>query len=139
MAGRAGRRALSPLIASVILIAVTIVGGLLVYQYFQRSSEALIAAGETMFIKVSDVLVDANNRLVYIEVTNGYDNIVTILDAAYFDAQGNRVDLGLNINAQVEPGGKYTITAVVPSNAVAVAVVYSVDGEILVTEPAPLR
>ncbi len=138
MAGARARRGLSPLIASVILIAITIVGGLLVYQYFQVSSESLIAAGETVFLRVSTVPLDAVNVLVYVEATNGYMEPITIIDMQYYDATGAAVPLNQQLNIVVEPGGKATVTAVIPSDAVAVSIVYSVGGEVLVSEPVKI-
>ena len=136
--GGKGRRALSPLIATVILIAVTIVGGLMVYQYFQRSSEALIAAGESLFMKVTDVTLDSTSKLVYIEGTNGYEVSITVLDVVYYDKTGAQVPLNQALNLQVGPGDKFTATAVVPVDAVAVAVVYQVEGQTLTSEPVQL-
>lgn len=138
MQGRGTRKGLSPLIASVILITITIVGGLLVYQYFQVSSESLIAAGETVFLRTSYTVLNDGSKLVYIEATNGYRKPITVLDVQYYDAQGIEVAAGLQLNVTVKPGGKTTITTVVPANTVAVAIVYSVDGEVLVSEPVQL-
>ena len=138
MQGGRRRKGLSPLIASVILIAITIVGGLLVYQYFQVSSESLIAAGETVFLRVSYTVLDNGSKLVYIEVTNGYRKPITVLDVQYFNAQGIDATAGLQLNALVKPGGKATLTTVVPADTAAVAIVYSVEGEVLVSEPVQL-
>ncbi|MCE4610713.1 MAG: hypothetical protein F7B17_01935 [Desulfurococcales archaeon] len=138
MQGKGYRKGLSPLIASVILIAITIVGGLLVYQYFQVSSESLIAAGETVFLRVSYTVLDNGSKLVYIEVTNGYRKPISVLDVQYYDIQGGEVAMGLQLNTTVKPGGKTTITTVVPEIATAVAVVYSIDGQVLVSEPVQL-
>ena len=133
-----GRRGLSPLIATVILIAVTIVGGVLVYQYFQSSSEVLISAGETVFLRVNDIPVTVDTRLVYIEVTNGYGEPITLTDVVYYGSAGSLTPLNLNLASVVEPGGKYTVTVTVPADAVAVAVKYIVDGRELVSEPMRL-
>jgi len=53
VAGRRSRRSagISPLVATIILIALTVLGGVLIWAYFQRTTGGLIAAGEKLDVQ----------------------------------------------------------------------------------------
>ncbi|GAB6147571.1 archaellin/type IV pilin N-terminal domain-containing protein [Stetteria hydrogenophila] len=137
------RRGLSSLIATVVLISATIVGGLAVYNYFQKSMDTVAATSATLALSVRSEYLNADTRLVFIEATNLYDVPVNITSVYVVDGNGGHVQVPAGsvrgAPVTVEPGAKATIIAAVPSSATAVYLVYQADGKILYTEPAPLR
>ncbi|MEM4738325.1 MAG: archaellin/type IV pilin N-terminal domain-containing protein, partial [Acidilobaceae archaeon] len=71
-------KGLSPLVATLILIAFTVIGGILVYEYFTKTSEGIMSSGEQLIVTASKSYVDGSRYLVYVEVTNNYRTNVTI-------------------------------------------------------------
>jgi flagellin-like protein len=135
------RRGLSPLIATVVLISATIVGGVLIYNYFQESVAQLRQLGENVVVSVNSVFLNETSRMVYIKVTNAFAQPVTITGVKAFKGDGSTSLVGLQAPQRIEPGGVASLTIVLDETAartVAVSVVYQVDGETLESEPVKL-
>lgn len=130
-------RGLSPLVATIVLIAMTVVGGVLVYNYFQRSATNIIATGETLVASANSIYLGNNTLLVHVEVTNAYDRPVSIRGISYVDATGS-INRASTVNVVVQPGDKATFTVIVPSSAKAIIVDYSIDGNLLQSSPVKL-
>ncbi|WP_062661965.1 archaellin/type IV pilin N-terminal domain-containing protein [Aeropyrum camini] len=108
MGGRS-RRGLSPLVASIILIAFTIIGGFVVYEYFMSSSESVMAAGEGVIVNANTVYVSNSEKLVYLSGVNGHSGTITITQVKYYmpDGTPQTVDLSQNGGTiTVKPGDK---------------------------------
>jgi len=139
--GRVGaRRGLSPLVAAVVLISATIVGGMLVYQYFQNSIQKAQALANGITIAADAIPLDSNTTLVYVTVTNNYDKPVQVTGAIGVLADGSSSRLqpvnGTTLPVTVAPGDKTTVTFTSASNIKAVSIEYVVDGVTHTSEPA---
>ncbi|BAN89983.1 archaellin/type IV pilin N-terminal domain-containing protein [Aeropyrum camini] len=141
MGGRS-RRGLSPLVASIILIAFTIIGGFVVYEYFMSSSESVMAAGEGVIVNANTVYVSNSEKLVYLSGVNGHSGTITITQVKYYmpDGTPQTVDLSQNGGTiTVKPGDKFTIDLLLPADAAAATLVYTTDtGETLSSPPVSL-
>ncbi len=141
MRGRIGaRKGLSPLVAAVVLISATIVGGMLVYQYFQNSIQKAQALANGVTIAADALPLNSNTTLVYVTVTNNYDKPVQVTGAIGILADGTSEKLqpvnGTSLPVTVAPGDKTTITFTATSGVKAVSIQYSVDGVTHTSEPA---
>jgi flagellin-like protein len=134
-----GRKGLSPLVAAVVLISATIVGGMLVYQYFQNSMGKAQAMAEGLTISADTIPLSSGKTLVYVTVINNYDKPVKITGAQALDQNGTQVTLtptnSSSLPTTLEAGGKTTIIFTADTIPKAIAVTYVVDGTQHVSEP----
>ncbi len=142
------RKGLSPLVATVILISVTVLGGLMIYTYFQDSVDTMQGLSERVITTVT--LVDAGvSKLAHIEAVNGYKGDIAITGVLGIYPNGTQVRLPVVdpatgntvtvLNVTLPPGEKTSLTAVVADPAIAaVTVEYSFQGQTLIGEPAAL-
>jgi hypothetical protein len=79
VAGRRSRRSagISALVATVILIALTVLGGVLIWAYFQRTTGGLIAAGEKLDVQAVPQ-VAGTWKIVDMKMTNLHSVPVTL-------------------------------------------------------------
>jgi hypothetical protein len=79
VAGRRSRSSvgISALVATIILIALTVLGGVLIWAYFQRTAGGLIAAGERLDVQAVP-LVSGTWKLVDMKMTNLHSVPVTL-------------------------------------------------------------
>ncbi|MCE4612537.1 MAG: hypothetical protein F7C07_01710 [Desulfurococcales archaeon] len=141
VSGRTWRRGLSPLIATVVLISATIVGGVLIYNYFQESVAQLRQLGESVVVSVNNVFLNETARMVYVKVTNAFSQPITITGVKAFRDNGSVSTINLQAPQRIEPGGVASLTIVLDestASTVAVSIVYQVDGETLESEPVKL-
>jgi len=102
-----GRKSLSNIIGAVILIAATIVGGLMVYSYFQRSMGAFMSMGNGVTVTASATPIGNGGELVYIKVINNEPQSITLKEVVFVLSNGTSED------AYIESGNNgYTITTV---------------------------
>ncbi|MGC9209669.1 MAG: archaellin/type IV pilin N-terminal domain-containing protein [Acidilobus sp.] len=134
MRGRV-RRSLSNLVGAVILIAATIVGGVFVYTYFQRSVNTFINMGSTVSVIGTDEPMNATSSIVYIKVVNDEQSPITVINVTLINSTGKYM---IPVNQQVQPGGQISIVKVVPGTYASAYVVYSQNGQVLYTQPTPL-
>ena len=135
------RRGLSPLVATIILIAFTILGGVLVYEFFMKTSEALMVSGEKLLVTATTSYFSNTQLLVRLEITNGYRTNITITKFQYITSttttptQANSIySSGQN---NLAPSAKYTATLLVPVNTKAILIEYKVRDQTLV-ETVPI-
>jgi len=133
-AGRA-RRGLSPLIAAIILIGITLVGGAMVYAYFNKSMDTVAALGEGLFVKATSADLGAAGKLVHIEAINNYGEAVDVTALIAIDEAGNQNRIQLQTTITINPGDRATITEIVPANTKVVIVEYQVNGQTLLSDP----
>jgi len=137
----AGRKGLSPLIATVVLISATIVGGVLIYNYFQESVAQLRQLGENVVVSVNSVFLNETSRMIYVKVTNAFSQPIVVSGVKAFKSDGTVSSVGLQTPQRIEPGGVASLTIVLDESTtrtVAVSIVYQVDGETLESEPVKL-
>ncbi len=144
MAARArARKGLSPLVATVVLISATILGGMLIYNYFQESVDKMQGLSEGLIIDVSQARLSQTTRLVHLEVLNNHDVQVEVTAVNGIYPNGTTIQLQTQetLPLQVAPGGKASINAVVTDpSIVAVSISYqTIDGRSLTTEPQQLK
>lgn len=133
------RKGLSPLVASVILIAFTVVGGFIVYEYFLSSSRAMISAGEEVILNVSSVRISNTTLLVHVSGVNGHGEPISINALIYYDSNGSPQRIDLQQPIDVQPGEKFSIDQIIPSAATAVTVEYTTEGgKVLTANPSRL-
>ncbi|MCE4627443.1 MAG: hypothetical protein F7B78_07340, partial [Desulfurococcales archaeon] len=136
------RRGLSPLVATVLLISATVLGGVLVYQYFQNSFTHAKGLSQDLMIAPNAIVLNSNTTLVKVSISNQYDDVVTVLNATLLDSTGNTVTgtllKGSTLPAQVSPGEKITIMIKTTRKPAAVFVTYEVGGQVYQSEPVQI-
>jgi len=136
------RRGLSPLVATVLLISATVLGGVLVYQYFQNSFTHAKGLSQDLMIAPNAIVLNSNTTLVKVSISNQYDDVVTVLNVTLLDSAGNTVTgtllKGSSLPAQVSPGEKITIMIKTSTKPAAVFVTYEVGGQVYQSEPVQI-
>ncbi len=141
---RRSRRGLSPLIAAVVLISATIVGGMLVYQYFQNTMNKAQTMAEGIAVTASTLPLSSNTTLVHITVMNNYNQPVTIESASGILANASTIALtpasGQKLPVTIPAGGKTTLIFVVNNTVPAAVVVhYEVNGQTYQSDPVQVK
>ncbi len=128
-------KGLSPLVATLVLIAFTVIGGLLVYEYFQRTSESLMASGEDLVVLAHTSYFDNSRLIVQLQMTNGYRVNITITGYSYITSTSTATLSASSIfgstRISLTPGSKYSDTLLVPHNTKAVIITFKVRDTIL--------
>ena len=132
------KRALSPLVASVVLISAAILGGVLVYNYFQKSVTTVVGSSGTLQLSLDYDYLNATHLIVHLEALNSYQEPVTITKIVGVTSTGARIDIATGLNAQVEPGSKYSTVLVVKSDVKAIYVVYNIGDKTLESTPVTI-
>ena len=121
------KKAISPIFASLILIAIAVIAGIVVYMFTSGTIASMTGGGTAGQEKVAVQGVDVINELVYAQNTGGA--LVTITNATVKDAAGNiisqsavspSVDLDIDGVLEAVPvdlsicvsGQSYTVTLV---------------------------
>lgn len=109
------------------MIAFTVIGGMLVYEYFNRTSETIMSSGDQLIITATRSVLDSNRALVQLDVVNGFRADVNIQNVTYLDrSSGTRNVLAIIGERQVSlaPGAKYSFAVIVPAEAKAIIIEY---------------
>ncbi|MGC9072430.1 MAG: archaellin/type IV pilin N-terminal domain-containing protein [Acidilobus sp.] len=129
------RRSLSNLIGAVILIAATIVGGIFVYTYFQRSVNTFVSMGSTVSVVGTEEPINATSSIVYIKVVNDEQLPIKVLNVTLVSSN-NRY--AFPVNQTVQPGSEISIIEVVPGMYTDGYAAYLANGRVFFTQPTPL-
>lgn len=136
------RRGLSALIATVILISATVLGGLLVYQYFQNSFSRMKDLSQSVLVMGSVMELNVNTSIVKVTVTNNHDSTIRVENVTLLDGYGKAMSYtvidGPVLPIEVPPGEKITLMAKVGGRPAAVYASYTVDGRLYHSEIAQL-
>jgi len=136
---RLSRKGLSPLVATVLLISATVIGGMLVYQYFQSSVNKVQGLGGGVLVTAQATVIDDNATLVKVTVVNAEDVTVTLVSVELLDSAGNPVNVtptaGTTLPTTLEPGEKVTLVYISSQPPKAAIVKYEANGEIYVSDP----
>lgn len=141
---RGSRRGLSPLIATVVLISATIVGGMLVYNYFQKSFSSVTARSGALEISATAEYLNQSSKLVHLVIYNTYNTPINITKIKGIESSGVSTTVNLigseSIHILIPSGGKYSTILVVPNTTVAIYVNYKIvgSGNILQSNPVSL-
>jgi len=146
VARRRARKGLSPLVATVLLISATVIGGMIVYQYFQNSIAKAQGMGGGLLVTASATIINDNLTLVRVSIVNGENDIVVInaSNIIFFDDNGNVVQ-PLNVTGTsigevvaIEPGEKTVLVFAFNKAPSAVIVEYQINGEIYKSDPVAI-
>lgn len=136
------RRGLSPLIASVLLISATVLGGMLVYHYFQDSFTKIKGLSEDVVVNPSALVLNANTTLVRVTISNQNDQPITVVNVTLLDDNGNTIKASLLRNGtlpvMVQPGEKINVMLKTSEKPAAAYVTYEVNGQVYESEPVQL-
>ncbi len=144
---RRTRRGLSPLVATVLLISATVIGGMIVYQYFQSSVSKAQGMGGGLMVTASATILDENLTLVKVSVVNGENDVVVInaSKVVFLDQDGNPIN-PVNIEGTslgqviaVNPGEKTILIYALPEVPSAVIVEYNLNGEWYKADPVKVN
>jgi len=140
------RRGLSPLVATVLLISATVIGGMIVYQYFQNSVAKAQGMGGGLLVTASATIINDNLTLVKVSIVNGENDVVVInaSNVIFYDENGNILE-PLNIAGTsvgeivaIEPGEKTVLVYAFNKVPSAVIVEYQLDGETYRSDPVAI-
>ena len=130
------KKALSPLIATAILISAAIAGGLLLYQYFNNTMTKYIA-GEDVVATIAAHDTGTGQTMYFYTIRNTGSRTVTLIDIKVF--AGANVTATINLNKiKLGPGDSYSNNTLVsgsPSSNMYAVVEYSVGGKLFTTKP----
>ncbi|MDM7275946.1 MAG: hypothetical protein P3X22_007550 [Thermoprotei archaeon] len=130
---RAGR-GLSPLVATIVLIAFTVIGGLLVYEYFQRASESFMASGEDLIV-LAQTSYAGNYKIVQLQMTNGYRVNITITGYSYIAGTSTTTTpvnpMAGGGSVKLDSGAKHSAILSVPLDTEAIVITFKVKNSIL--------
>lgn len=143
---RSPRRSLSNIIGSVILIAATIVGGFLVYNYFQRSLGAFMSMGNTVGLSASETQLSSGASAIYVKITNDEGYPITITGVHLLYPNGTTVNMSsvmISSNSNIigytiESGHSVAGVYVVKGYYTGVYVTYEANGVTYSTQPVSL-
>jgi flagellin-like protein len=129
------RRGLSPLVATIVLIAFTVLGGVIVYEFFMKTAESAMASGETLIVSATKSYFDNTRVLVQVDMVNGYRTNITITGFNYITPAATTTNAQIvsgSPNVNLVPGAKYTVILLVPSDAKAIVISYKARNQNLV-------
>lgn len=121
------RKGLSPLVATLVLIAFTVIGGMLVYEYFARTSETIMSSGDQLIVTAYRSALNSTRALVQVDVVNGFRNDVTISGIYYLGRNGELLQartVGEGAGTALAPGAKHSYVLIVPAEAKVVIIEY---------------
>jgi len=132
-----GRRSLSNLVGAVILIAATVVGGLFVYSYFQRSVGAFMSLGSTVSVVGTDEPINSTSSILYLKIVNNEQTSIQVTGIFLVNSTG-RYNINLTQPLVIQPGSEASMVRMVPGAYSEVYVAYNVGGATYYTQPTSL-
>ena len=99
---RHSRRSISNIIGAIILVAITIVGGLMVYNYFSKSMTSFMSLGSSVMVTASETPTATNESIIYIKITNNEGSTINITAIYLIEPGGGIVKLGQGVLAAAE-------------------------------------
>ncbi len=130
------KKGISPLVSTMILITAAVIGGMLVFNYFQGSVNQIAASSQAVTVDAKSIYTD-NGKVVYIAVTNIYNKRLQLDKIVFLDSNGNNIS-SQAINTSLEPGGKYTYVGKVPAHAQLVLVEYHAGTAVMKSPPVKI-
>ena len=132
-----GRRSLSNLVGAVILIAATVVGGLFVYSYFQRSVGTFMSLGSTVSVVGTDEPINSTSSILYLKIVNNEQTSIQVTGIFLVNSTG-RYNINLTQPLVIQPGSEASMVRIVPGAYSEVYVAYNVGGATYYTQPTSL-
>lgn len=131
---RARRRALSPLVSSVVLISAAVIGGVIVYNYFQSNINSIAAATGSLQISADYTYLNSTTKIVYLEVLNTYKKPITISSIKVVLDNGTTITIDTQ-DQTVDSGSKGSLIVNVPASGKLVYVVYQLGEKTMYSNP----
>jgi hypothetical protein len=128
------RRALSPLVSSVVLISAAVIGGVIVYNYFQSNINSIAAATGSLQVSADYTYINSTTKMVYLEVLNTYRKPVTLTGVKVVFTNGSIQNVNIE-ETTVDSGSKGSVIVSVPSEARILYLVYTIDGRTMYSNP----
>jgi len=132
-------RCLSPLVATAILISATIVGGIMLYQYFTQTINSFTSEESLVFsIAVRDL--GSNQAMFFYTIRNTGTVPVTISKIIVYNGADVACNITVNkfLGAGAKFSGSYLATEVTPSPGMFAVIEYVVNGQTLLSKPVPV-
>ena len=126
---RARRRALSPLVSTIVLISAAIIGGIIVYNYFQNSVNTIAASSGALQVSASTTYINEQTKLVHVDLVNTYSKPITVSAVTVVLDNGTQKDITLSQAQTIAAGSKATLIVSVPANAKVLYVDYTYNGQ----------
>ncbi|MEB2835995.1 MAG: hypothetical protein GSR80_001204 [Desulfurococcales archaeon] len=137
MERRSTRRALSPLVSTIVLISAAIIGGIIVYNYFQNSVNTIAASSGSLQVSAESLYINSTSKLVHISVVSTYQKPVTIRSVVLVLDNGSTVAVTPQ-STTVAPGSKASLVITAPADAKLVYVRYEYNNHKLETNPVSI-
>ncbi len=131
---RVRRRALSPLVSSVVLISAAIIGGVIVYNYFQSNINSIAAATGSIQISADYTYLNSTTKVVYLEVLNTYKKPITISSIKVVLDNGTTITIDIQ-DQIVDSGSKGSLIVNVPASGKLVYLVYQLGEKTMYSSP----
>ncbi len=127
------RRGLSNLISTIILISATLIGGVLVYSYFQKTMTTMESMGQNIYIMANSQLINNNFQIIYIKITNNMQSQIKIIGIYGIYQNGTQENLTLTsnninpdiLNKYINPGETVSFVIYTSSNVQSVFIQYN--------------
>ncbi len=133
------RRALSPLVATGILISIAVVGGLVLYNYFYKTMGGVSNVNTVAF--TAKAVVIGSGSIVHYQVWNTGSNDVTLLSIEIHASNGTTVTLpiqGVTVPAGESYSGNLQAGILDPALEYVAILNYEVGGNQVSTDPVKL-
>ncbi len=143
------KRSLSNLIGTVILISATLIGGVLVYNYFQKSLTTMENMGQGVNIMANSQTISSNSQIIYIKITNDMQSQIKItgIYGIYQNGTQENITLSSNnivpdvINKYINPGESISFVVYTSSSLQSIFLQYNdtQSNTIMSTQPVNLK
>jgi len=140
---------LSNLIGTVILISATLIGGVLVYNYFQKSLNAMENMGQGVNVIANSQMINSNSQVIYVKITNDMQSQIKItgIYGIYQNGTQKNITLSSNnivpdiINEYINPSQSISFVIYVPSSIQSIFLQYNdtQSNMIMSTQPVGLK
>mgnify|MGYP001773192361 CR=1 FL=1 len=122
---RASRRSISNIIGAIMLVAITIVGGFMVYNYFNKSMTSFMSLGNSVVVSASEAPASASNEsIIYVKVTNNEGADINVTGIYLVGPGGKPFAINAsNVNELIDKG---VVVSVEPYGAGALGIVNAV-------------
>ena len=131
------RRALSPLVSTIVLISAAIIGGIIVYTYFQNSVNTIAASSGSLQVSAESLYINSTSKLVHLSIVSTYQKPVTIKSVVLVLDNGSSTAITPQ-STTVAPGSKASLIVTAPADARLVYIKYGYNNHELETNPVSI-
>ncbi len=134
------RRGLSPLVATVLLISATVLGGILVYQYFQKSVSHAQGLQQSLTLTADSITLNENTTIVRVTIVNQGDDNIIVKKIVLLDENGNTLNSTIlqGQTKPLSPGERTVIILKTNKKPSALYAQYLLKGKTYTSEPVEI-